>query len=73
MVGYCPLDELEDPAPPPPLTPPAPRSKAPPPRRMVARAAPARRPVRAEETECNYVVMFFIVGVIVLALSDNIK
>lgn len=67
MVGYCPLDELEDPAPPPP------RPKAPPPRRMVARAAPARRPVRAEETECNYVVMFFIVGVIVLALSDNIK
>lgn len=67
MVGYCPLDELEDPAPPPP------RPKAPPPRRTVARAAPARRPVRAEETECNYVVMFFIVGVIVLALSDNIK
>jgi hypothetical protein len=67
MVGYCPLDELEDPAPPQP----APRPRvAPPPRR----AAPARRRiVRPEETECNYVVMFFIVGVIVLALSDNIK
>jgi hypothetical protein len=65
MVGYCPLDELEDPAPPQP----APRPRvAPPPRRRVA---PARRSV--EETECNYVVMFFIVGVIVLALSDNIK
>jgi hypothetical protein len=25
-----------------------------------------------EHTECNYAVLFFIVGVVVLALSDNV-
>lgn len=70
MVGYCPLDELEDPAPQPV---PRPRVAPSPPPRRVATAPPPRRVIRAEETECNYVVLFFIVGVIVLALSDNVK
>jgi len=26
-----------------------------------------------EETECNYVVMAFIVGVVILAVSDSIR
>lgn len=28
-------------------------------------------PTMEEETECNYVILFFIVGVIVLALLDT--
>jgi len=26
-----------------------------------------------EDTECNYLVMFFIVGVLVLAVTDNMR
>ena len=26
-----------------------------------------------EDTECNYLVMFFILGVIVLSITDNIR
>jgi len=29
--------------------------------------------VISEDTECNYIVMFFIAGVFVLALSDAIR
>lgn len=29
--------------------------------------------VVSEDTECNYIVMFFIAGVFVLALSDAIR
>lgn len=31
---------------------------------------PRAVPTMEEETECNYVILFFIVGVIVLALLD---
>jgi len=31
------------------------------------------QPVVEDETECNYLVMFFIVGVIALAAMDSIK
>ncbi len=30
-------------------------------------------PVGIEETECNYLVIFFILGVLVLAATDSIK
>ena len=40
--------------------------KAKPPRRAV----PERVPMM-EDTECNYLILFFIVGVIVLALLDG--
>lgn len=26
-----------------------------------------------DETECNFVVMFFVIGVIILAAMDNVK
>jgi hypothetical protein len=64
MIGFCPLDEEE-------------------PRRVVPRQLPPRvirknvpvqsQPTQTEQTECNYAVLFFIVGVVVLALSDNVK
>ena len=35
---------------------------------------PEQEPVKGlEETECNYVVMAFIVGVLFLAVSDSIR
>jgi hypothetical protein len=62
MIGYCPLDEEE------------PRqvvTKRPPTPRVIRRRQ--TQPPRMEEhTECNYAVLFFIVGVVVLALSDNV-
>ena len=30
------------------------------------------RPLSNEETECNYLVMFFILGVFVLAATDSV-
>lgn len=38
-----------------------------PPRKQEKRAAV---PMMEEETECNYLILFFIVGVIILALLD---
>ena len=60
MVSYCPLDNEEDQ---PERLPP---QRVPPPKPPVSAA-------RREETECNFVVMFFIVGSIALALSDSVK
>lgn len=33
----------------------------------------SKKPSTAEDTECNYVVMFFIVGVLTLALMDTLE
>lgn len=43
---------------------------APPAQRWVA--VPQKKPTTVEDTECNYVVMFFIVGVLTLALMDTL-
>ena len=43
---------------------------APPGQRRVA--VPQKKPTTVEDTECNYVVMFFIVGVLTLALMDTL-
>jgi len=61
MIGYCPLDE--DPI------------ERPRPSREVS--VPVQEKVknstgRGEDTECNYVVLFFIAGVIALAIMDTI-
>ena len=29
--------------------------------------------INKEDTECNYLVMFFVVGVLVLAITDNMR
>lgn len=44
-----------------------------PPRVVENRIQPEKVVVGREETELNYVIMAFIVGVIVLALSDSIR
>ena len=59
MIGYCPLEEVEPPA-----------------RQQQVVVTPKAEPkpeVGPEETECNYVVMAFIVGVLLLAVSDSIR
>ena len=58
MIGYCPIEEE-------PITPPAHRRVAVPQKKPMT-------PTTAEDTECNYVVMFFIVGVLTLALMDTL-
>lgn len=59
MIGYCPLEELEPPV----------RREQP----VVTKKAEVKPETGLEETECNYVVMAFIVGVIFLAVSDSIR
>lgn len=60
MIGYAPFDTEE-------LAP----------RRPVATRKPSLKPtpnpVGLEETECNYVVLFFIAGVLCLAVMDAVK
>jgi hypothetical protein len=60
MIGYCPLEDLEPPV----------RQQQP----VVTTKIEEEKPmVGLEETECNYVVMAFIVGVLFLAVSDSMK
>jgi len=60
MIAYCPLEELEPPV----------RHQE-----VVAeaKAEPVKSQVGREETEMNYVIMAFIVGVVALAISDSIR
>lgn len=59
MISYCPLDEDYDRVP----LPPAPR--------RVPRPEPGL--LDGEDTECNYLVLFFILGVLILAASDSLR
>ena len=61
MIGYCPLEELE-----PPVKQQAPAA-------AVEKGTETKKENGLEETECNYVVMAFIVGVLFLAVSDSIR
>jgi hypothetical protein len=57
MIAYCPLEDLEPPV-------------------QQEKPVVEPKPVEVaglEETELNYVVMAFIVGVIILAVSDSIR
>jgi len=57
MIGYAPLDPVDEPTllkPPPPL--------------KVKQVSNSMA-----QTECNYLVMFFIVGVLGLALKDMLR
>lgn len=58
MIAYCPLEELE-----PPVRQP----------KIVEEPKVEEPPIGLEETEMNYVIMAFIVGVILLAVSDTIR
>jgi hypothetical protein len=59
MIGCCPLEDLEPPV----------RREQP----VVAKKAEVKPEAGLEESECNYVVMAFIVGVLFLAVSDSIR
>ena len=62
MIGYCPLDE--DPI------------ERPQRQEVVAKPQVVKRKKRnilgEDDTECNFLVMFFIVGVITLAIMDSL-
>ena len=66
MIGYCPLDEE-------PIERPSWRQEvsAPPPPRVVRRRQRTSF-LGEDDTECNYVVMFFIAGAIALAIMDSL-
>jgi len=64
MIGYSPIDFGDDP---PPSTD---QKKVEYSASKNKQQAPA---IMDDNTECNYVVMFFIVGVIALAAMDSIK
>lgn len=64
MIGYCPLEEeLTVVRTPPHYKPPPPPPKNPDPYGLLD----------GENTECNYLVLFFILGVFVLAGTDVMK
>ena len=61
MIAYCPLEDLEPPV----------RQQKP---VVKSKAEEEPRPqIGHEETELNYVIMAFIAGVILLAVSDTIR
>ena len=68
MISYCPLDEdfgLPDP-------PPKPGHSFRP--RFVQREQLSGPSIlEGEDTECNYLVLFFILGVMILAASDAVR
>jgi len=57
MIGYCPIEEE------PPVY--VPRVRTP--------TQGSRTEMKREDTETNYVVLFFIAGVIALAVMDSVK
>ena len=60
MISYCPLEEDYDRVP----LPPAPR----PVQQIIEQGL-----LEGEDTECNYLVLFFILGVLILAASDSLR
>jgi hypothetical protein len=60
MIAYCPLEELE-----PPVRQPEPVVKS--------KTVEVKPEIGREETELNYVIMAFIAGVVLLAVSDSIR
>tara|TARA_R110001606_G_scaffold207384_2_gene355070 strand:+ start:12 stop:197 length:186 start_codon:yes stop_codon:yes gene_type:complete len=60
MIAYCPLEELD-----PPIRQPKPVVKS--------TTEEVQPQIGREETELNYVIMAFIAGVVILAVSDTIR
>ena len=60
MIAYCPLEELD-----PPIRQPKPVVKS--------KTEEVKPQIGREETELNYVIMAFIVGVVLLAVSDTVR
>ena len=64
MIGYCPLEEERTVA----RTPPHYKPPPPPPKKPAGSGF-----LDGENTECNYLVLFFILGVFILAGTDAMK
>ena len=60
MIAYCPLDFDEKNTPRPPSY------------KQPQRVIHNRQNI-TENTECNYIVMFFVIGVFILAVSDQFR
>jgi hypothetical protein len=60
LIAYCPLEELD-----PPVRQPKPVVKS--------KTEEVKPQIGREETELNYVIMAFIIGVVLLAVSDTIR
>ena len=68
VVEYAPLDEAEDTITPTPIIP---RSRAsPPPRRSIKIENKLLSFLKHDKTECNYLIMLFLMGVFCLLLSN---
>jgi hypothetical protein len=65
MIGYCPLDEE-------PIERPLPRQEVSKPSPQAKNRKQRLSFLGDDDTECNYVVMFFIAGVIALAIMDSL-
>ena len=61
MIAYCPLEDLEPPI----------RQQKPVVKSKIEEAPKPQ--IGYEETELNYVIMAFLAGVVVLAVSDTIR
>ena len=60
MIGYCSIDDLE----------------SPPPKKIETQPPPPpqhKKLFDGETTECNYLVMAFVLGVLFLALTDSVR
>ena len=71
MISYCPLDEIDTflrsaPAP-------APAPAPTPARNIPLQTKKETGFLQGEDTECNYLVLFFILGVLILACSDSVS
>ena len=60
MIAYCPLEELD---------PPVRQQKS----VVKSKTEEVKPQIGREETELNYVIMAFIIGVVLLAVSDTIR
>jgi hypothetical protein len=71
MISYCPLDEIDARPAPPPFSP---QQQ---PQRKIPLLPPPKKEATGfldgEDTECNYLVLFFILGVLILACSDSMS
>ena len=61
MISYSSLDELDKPI-----------NIIKQPQRQVVQTQ-NNRPFAKENTECNYLVMFFVIGMFIIVISDQLK
>jgi hypothetical protein len=74
MISYCPLDEIDTTTTRPVQVQVPQRPLQAPPQRKIQVPVPKESGfLNGEDTECNYLVLFFILGVLILACSDSVS